>query len=332
MEKTTSEKIRLGLFVILGTVVLVYGAYQIGNQENLFGETITINAVFRNVNGLQKGNNVRYAGINIGTVNNIEMKNDSVIMVTMIVQEKMRNHIKKNAIATIGTDGLVGSMIINIVPSEGSAQLIQDKDVIVTQSKIGTADMLSTLSVTNENAALLMQDLLKITASLNTGKGTFGRLLNDSIWATELQQTLINLKYASGGANSTIRELSAIVQQINLEESVAGVLLTDSISGKKLQNAIANIENSSMEIEKMTKDLGAVVGDVKDGKGALNYLTSDTILVNQLQSTIKNVDQGVERFNENMEALKHNFLTRGYFRKQEKREEKEKKEKALEKE
>ncbi len=327
MEKTTSEKIKLGLFVVLGTIVLVFGAYQIGNQENLFGETFTINAVFKNVSGLQKGNNVRYSGINIGTVNRIEMENDTAIRVSMLLQEKMRSHIKKNAIATIGTDGLVGSMVINIVPGAGNATLVQEDDEIASLSKIATADMLSTLSVTNENAALLTEDLLKVTASLNKGEGTLGRLLNDTVMGNDLKQTLTNLKFMSSEANTTIAELNKIVQQFDTQKSVAGVLLADSISGEKIRNVIGNLESSSIEIEKITKDLNSVVGNIKDEKGAVNYLATDTLLVNQLQNTMKNIDQGMERFNENMEALKHNFLTRGYFKKQEKEQKKENRQK-----
>ena len=327
MEKTTSEKIKLGLFVVLGTIVLVFGAYQIGNQENLFGETFTINAVFKNVSGLQKGNNVRYSGINIGTVNRIEMENDTAIRVSMLLQEKMRSHIKKNAIATIGTDGLVGSMVINIVPGAGNATLVQEDDEIASLSKIATADMLSTLSVTNENAALLTEDLLKVTASLNKGEGTLGRLLNDTVMGNDLKQTLTNLKFMSSEASATIAELNKIVQQFDTQKSVAGVLLADSISGEKIRNVIGNLESSSIEIEKVAKDLNSVVGNIKDEKGAVNYLATDTLLVNQLQNTMKNVDQGMERFNENMEALKHNFLTRGYFKKQEKEQKKENRQK-----
>ncbi len=323
MEKTTSEKIRLGLFVLIGSAILVFGAYQIGNRENLFGDTFAINAVFKNVSGLQKGNNVRYAGINIGTVNSIEMENDTSIRVSMLIQEKMRVHIKKNAIAAIGTDGLVGSMIINIVPGLGDASLVKENDRIASLSKIATADMLSTLSVTNENAALLTEDLLKVTASINRGEGTLGRLLNDTLWASELQQTLTNLKYASRGANLTINKLNGIINELDTQESVAKVLLRDSVSGERIRNAIYNLENTSTEIEQMTKNLNIIVSDIRDGKGALNYLTSDTILVNQLQHTMKNIDEGVENFNENMEALKHNFLTRRYFKKQERQKEKE---------
>lgn len=328
MDKTTSEKIRLGIFVLIGTVLLLVGAYQIGNQENLFGDTFTINAVFKNVSGLQKGNNVRYSGINIGTVNGIEMENDTAIRVSMLIQQKMRNHIKTNAIAAIGSDGLVGSMVINIVPGEGDAALVEAGDEIRSLSKIATADMLSTLNVTNENAALLTEDLLKITASLNRGEGTLGRLLNDTLMANDLQQTLANLKHASNGADATITELNEIVQQFDTEQSVAGVLLADSVSGEKIRNVIAHFETSSIEIEKMTKDLNAVVADIKEGKGTVNYLTTDTVLVKQLRHTMKNVDQGVERFNENMEALKHNFLTRRYFKRKDKQRQKEERNKS----
>ena len=88
----------------------------IGNRQNLFGNTYTINVVFTNVNGLQKGNNVRYAGINIGTVSSIKMKNDSIINVGMLIDADMLSHIKKDAVATIGSDGLVGSMIVLMFP------------------------------------------------------------------------------------------------------------------------------------------------------------------------------------------------------------------------
>ena len=330
MDKTTSEKIRLGVFVLLGTVLLVFGAYQIGNQENLFGNTFILKASFKNVSGLKKGNNVRYAGINIGTVKGIEMENDTSIRVSMVIQENMLGHIKKNAVAAIGTDGLVGSMIIDIVPGTGNSPLIQEGGEINSLSKIGTADMLSTLSVTNENAAQLTQDLLKVTASLNKGEGTLGRLLNDTVMGTDLKETLVNLKYMSREANATIGELNKMVRQFDTKESVAGALLSDSISGNRMRNAISHLENSTIEIESMSKNLSSIVNDIKDGKGALNYLTTDTVLVGQLQNTMQNVDQGVERFNENMEALKHNFLTRGYFKKLEKQEEKEKKEKGEE--
>tara|TARA_R110002020_G_scaffold384233_5_gene595047 strand:- start:7486 stop:8493 length:1008 start_codon:yes stop_codon:yes gene_type:complete len=322
MAKTKLENLKLGIFVVLGTALLVVAAYLIGNRQNMFGKTIPITAIFKNANGLQNGNNVRFSGINVGTVNKIEMINDTTIRVHMIIEEKMQNHIKKDAVATIGSDGLVGSMLINIVPGEGKTTHIGPGDELQSFSRVATQDMLNTLNQTNENAALLTEDLLKVTRSLTQGKGTFGRLLNDSLMAKELHQTITNLKQTSNEANIMIAEINQIVKQLDFDNSTAGVLLKDSITGDKMSNIISHLENSSIEIEKMSKDLNSVIGDIKTGKGAINYLATDTVLVGQLETSMENITEGVKNFNEVTEALKHNFLTRRYFKKKEKEEKK----------
>ncbi|MGB5666249.1 MAG: MlaD family protein [Maribacter sp.] len=322
MAKTTSENLKLGIFVVFGTILLVIAAYLIGNRQNMFGKTFTVSAVFKNANGLQKGNNVRFSGINVGTVKAIEMINDTTIKVNMIIDENMLGHIRKDAIATIGSDGLVGSMILNIIPGEGTADMIEPNDELESFSKIATQDMLSTLNTTNENAAMLTADLLKVTQSLTKGKGTMGRLLNDTIMATDLRQTITNLKNASWEANTTIQKLNSMIQQINFEKSTAGVIFNDTITGRKMRDIITNLETSSTEIDKMTKNLNIVVDEIKEGKGAINYLVNDSTFVNNLNTTIKNIEEGSIRFNENMEALKHNFLTRGYFKKLERQKKK----------
>ena len=323
MAKTTLENLKLGLFVVIGTVLLVIAAYVIGNRQNMFGQTFTISAVFNNANGLQKGNNVRFSGINVGTVKTIDMVNDTTIRVYMLIEKKMMDHIKKDAIATIGSDGLVGSMILNLIPGEGSAPFILEGDELKSYSRLATQDMLSTLNTTNENAAILTADLLKVTQAMTRGKGTMGRLLNDTLMAADLKHTITNIKNASRDANYTIQKLNSIVNQINFEKSAAGVLLNDSLNGVKMQNMLSNLEQSSIEMAEVTKNLNSIVGEVKEGKGAINYLSSDTLLVNSLDNTIKNIEESSIRFNENMEALKHNFLTRGYFRKLEKKQKKE---------
>lgn len=322
MAKTTLESLKLGIFVVIGTTLLLLAVYLVGNRQNMFGKTFDITVTFKNASGLQNGNNVRFSGINVGTVNKIEMVNDTTIRVYMIIEEKMQEHIRKNAIATIGSDGLVGSMLINIVPGKGEATLIQSGDEIQSYSKVATQDMMSTLNTTNENAALLTADLLKVTQALTQGEGTLGRLLNDTTMAKDLQETIENLKYTSNRTNTTMTELNKILGSINFEESTAGVLLSDTISARKMRHVIQNLEISSFEIEKMTQDLTTIIGGVKRGNGALNYLSNDSTLVRQLDKTMQNIEQGTERFNENMEALKHNFLTRGYFRKLEKQEKK----------
>lgn len=322
MAKTTLENLKLGIFVSLGTLLLLISAYLIGNRQNMFGGTFGITAVFKNANGLQNGNNVRFSGINVGTVNKIEMLNDTTILVHMNIVENMQEHIKKDAVAMIGSDGLVGSMLINIVPGAGIAPLIREGDELQSVSKIATQDMLSTLNVTNENAAMLTEDLLKVTQSLTNGKGTLGRLLNDTVMASNFQQTITNLKNASQRTNNTLSKLNTMVSNINFEKSTAGVLLADTLYAGKMKQIIDNMEKSSVEIEQMSMDLKTVIQGLHDKDGLVQYITKDTSLVYQLERTIQNIEQGTTKFNENMEALKHNFLTRGYFRKLERKEKK----------
>lgn len=324
MKNSNSQKLRLGSFVILGTILFIAGVYLIGQRQDMFKKTFTLNSYFQNVNGLQKGNNVRYSGIDIGTVKNITMLNDSTIKVEMAIEEKIITHIKKNSIATIGSDGLVGNMIVNIVPGKGASETIENKDIITSYSKIGTDDILNTLNTSSENAAILTSDLLKITNNITKGKGTIGVLLNDTIMAQDLKQSIANLKMASRGASNTISELNSIVSSIKTDENtVLGMLLNDSISGKKLKHIVTNLETSSIEIETLLNNVNTIVEDFNSSEGTYNYIVKDTSLVNSLKSTLENINEGTDKFNQNMEALKHNWLTRGYFRKLERQEKKE---------
>ncbi len=322
MKKTTNEKLKLGIFVIVGLFIFAFAIYFIGQRQSMFSKTYTISANFYNVNGLLLGNNVRYSGINVGTVKNITMVNDSTITVAMSIEETMIKHIKKDAIATIGTDGLVGNMIVNIIPGKGNKTIVSSGDEIQSYTKIGTEDMLNTLSVTNENAALLTAKLLKVADALADGKGTFDMLINDTIMSANLIQTVNHLKITSIEASKAMKELNSIIASINFNESVAGTLLNDSVQAQKVKNIIANLEGSSLDFKGVITNLNETITNVKEGEGSLNYLSNDAHFVKNLAEIMKNLNEGTDKFNQNMEALKHNFLTRRYFRKLERQEKK----------
>ncbi len=323
MKKSNRQKINLGLFIIISTLILITALYFIGNRQNLFGKTFKISSLFKNVNGLQLGNNVRYSGINVGTVKNIVMVNDTTIWVNMIIEDKILKHLKKNAVATIGSDGLVGSMIINIVPIKGTSNQLISGDTIQSYSKISTNDMMTTLNTTNENAAILTADLLEITTAINEGEGTLGMLIRDAEMASSLKQTIINLRVTSLSASKTFKELNSIITSINYDESMAAVLLSDSISANKIKSIITNLDESSNEINNVIGNLNDVVLDIKNGKGTINYMINDTTLVKDIDETMKNIKKGSILLNENLEALKHNFFLRGYFKKLERQKRKE---------
>jgi phospholipid/cholesterol/gamma-HCH transport system substrate-binding protein len=320
MKNRIAQNLKLGIFVITGVVIFVLAVYFIGTKQNLFGNNTEISSVFKNVGGLQNGNNVRYAGVNVGTVKDITIINDTSIVVDMLISEKAVNLIKRDSKATINSDGLVGSMVVNLIPGEkNDAKGVKAGDTIESISKIATADMLTTLNTTNENAALLTADLLKITNAINDGKGTLGTLLKDEDMATDIKQSIANLKLTTQRASSTLNRFNSLLSDVNIDNSVAGVLLKDTVAAQKLTSVFASLEQSANDIDSMTANLKSFSEEIRTGDGVLNFVLNDTSFVKRLESTIRNAEAASKKMDENMEALQHNFLFRGYFRRLERK-------------
>ncbi|SKB36185.1 phospholipid/cholesterol/gamma-HCH transport system substrate-binding protein [Salegentibacter holothuriorum] len=328
MKSNSGQNLKLGLLIVAGLIIFTLGVYFIGNKQNLFGDSIMLSSVFKNVNGLQPGNNVRYSGVNVGTVKEIKFLNDTAICVDMLINRKSGNLIKQSSVATINSDGLVGSMVLNILPnSEVSTRAIQEGDTLESLSQVATADMLNTLNQTNENAALLTADLLKITNSINAGEGVLGDLLKNDTLAKNIQESAANLNQTTNSAKAGINKINSILNSIDYENSLASTLLSDSSTQKSFSNIIEDLKITSSQIKAISVDLGEFSNSLNSEKGALNYVVKDTGFVNYLDKSMQNIEEATFKFNENMEALKHNILFRGYFRKLERQKAREEKKK-----
>jgi phospholipid/cholesterol/gamma-HCH transport system substrate-binding protein len=199
MQKTTNNKIKLGIFVSATIILFTLGIYFIGQRQQLFSSTFHVSGIFKDISGLQVGNNVRFSGINVGIIDDIHQVTDSTVSVGMVVNEDTRKFIKKNAKAIIGSDGLMGNKIILIVPGVNSTTQIEDNDVIATAMPVSMDDIMLNLQVTTENAAKITSDLSAITQNIHEGKGTIGKLLMDSIMAENVAMALSNIKQGAGG-------------------------------------------------------------------------------------------------------------------------------------
>ena len=316
MKSNSGQNLKLGLLIVAGLIIFTLGVFFIGNKQNLFGDSIMLSSVFKNVNGLQLGNNVRYSGVNVGTVKDIKFLNDTAICVDMLIDRESGNLIKYSSVATINSDGLVGSMVLNILPnSERASRTIKEGDTLESLSQVATADMLNTLNQTNENAALLTADLLKITNSINAGEGVLGDLLKNETLAKNIQESAANLNETTNSARAGINKLNRILNAVDYENSVAGLLLSDSTAQKSFSSIIEDLKTTSSQIKEISADLREFSNSLNSEKGALNYVVKDTTFVNHLDESMQNIEEATFRFNQNMEALKHNILFRGYFRK-----------------
>lgn len=318
MNKNTPSNIRLGLFVTIGTLVLVVALYLIGSNQSMFGSTVRISAQFYNVNGLMQGNNVRYAGIDIGTVDNIKIENDSSVTVYMLIEKKHSQYIKKNALATVGTDGLMGNKLVNINPGSGSSEPVVDGDMIASLKPVETDEMIRTLNATNENLEAITGDLRSFTSRINTDKGLL-RLIEDSVAVDNIRIALQSIRQASENANRITIQINNLTQSINRGEGLAGALIKDNKTAEGLKNTVANLEQISDSLDQVVAGLNRFASGVNNPQGLVYAVSNDSAMAVEVKDGVHNLKQSTELLNENLKAMRKSFLFRKYFKEQEKK-------------
>ncbi|MBL7911549.1 MAG: MCE family protein [Bacteroidia bacterium] len=312
-----TKNIRLGLFVIIATILLITAFYFIGKKQNLFGDTFRINARFHNVNGLMQGNNVRYAGINVGTVESVEIVSDSTVEVIMLLEKKAQRFIKTNALASVGTDGLMGNKLVNINSINEPAPNISENSRLQTLSPIEMDEMVRTLNVTNENIKVISSNLRNITDKINS-KNSLWNLLLDTIVAENVKSTVVNLKLMSNRGLLITGDLSGMMNGIKKGKGSIGALVTDTVLSSEISQTVVKLKRLSDTAAIITGDLSQVIKGIKQGKGTVGVLLNDTSLIYNLNKSMESVKSGAYNFNENMEAVKHSWPFKKYFRKKSK--------------
>ena len=313
-QRPASNTVRLGLFVVVGLGCLLVTLYFLGRQQNLFSRSLPLRADFRNVSGLLTGNNVRLGGITVGTVKKIEIVNDTTVRVEMSLNQDVRPFVHKNAVAVIGTDGLVGNTIINLTAGPGPAPLVAPGDVLATRQPVGIDAMLGTLNISNKNLVGITHDLHRMTGKLDSS--TLWVLLGDKTLPVTVRQSLGNVAAATAQLNSATHDVAALTAGVRKGRGALGYLLTDQALARQLGHAGQQVAATS---DTLAAALSGLKKQLQTGGGPVQTLLTDTAASRQLRQTLLNTEQSTHKLNQSMEALQHNFLLRGYFRRQEKK-------------
>jgi len=284
MKKNSANKIKLGIFVSLGLVVLILAIYYIGEKQLLFQSTFRLTGVFTDVGGLQPGNNVRLSGISIGTVESISLISDTTVRVDIVIDESSRKFIKKDAIATIGSEGLIGNKVLVINPGTGGKKSIENNDVIQTAQPIDVDDIMFSLKTTIDNTAIITGDLAKISTNIESGKGTIGRLMMDQTWRENIQATIINLKEGSD-------EFKIVMDKAGEIDSILIAIKTTIAYSSAITNDLATITNS-----------------IQSGEGTIGRLLMNTTAAENFDSTMVNLKEGTEALKLLLEKAQGSWL------------------------
>jgi len=311
------DPLRLGLFVLAGTVVLAIGLYLLGSKRNLFSSTISVEGTFEQVNGLRPGNNVRYMGINVGTVEHITIANDTAVRVEMAIRADDAEHIRDNVVATVGSDGLMGNRLVNLVPGDSGGALIIDGAMLRTSVPLDTDVMLKTLDRTNDNLAVITDEVRVLATKLNT-PGNAVDLLTDTLLAADLTTALSELREAATHARSAIQGIDGLMGDVRSGKGALGALVSDPAAEAQVRTMLTNLAHVSDSLQAATADLSRFSGSLNKPGGLAYTLVSDTALALDVRHTLVRLDTGAALLNEDLRALQRNWLFRKYFKEKEK--------------
>ena len=315
----------VGIFIFVGIAILLAGVLVLGNQRKTFDKTISLNAVFTDVSGLQKGNNVWFSGVKVGTIKRLKLLSQSQVEVEMRVDENSKDFIRKDAKAKIGSDGLIGNRIIVIYGGSAGGPIVNSGDTLQTDMPVNSAQMMNTLEESNKNLSAITSDFKIVSKRLADGEGTVGKLLTDDDMARQLAATAATLQMASTNIQQLTSNLADYTSKMQKQGSLTNDLVNDTILFSRLKTASLQIQEASANAKALTKNLEDVSYRLKDSSNLAGVVFQDRATAENLRLTVGNLQAGTKKFDENMEALQHNFLFRGFFRKKAKQQQEQQK-------
>lgn len=323
-DQETRRNARLGIFVFAGIIIFLVGVFFIGSARNLFNSNITLYAFFHNVEGLQKGNNIWLSGVKIGTVRDVDIVNDSLVRVNLKVREDHAKFIHKDAIASLGTDGLVGNAIVNLQPGTTNTT-VADEDTIGVKTEFGMGDLMSIAENSGPALQKTLENLQATTDQLRQnfrdGEGAIGKLLSDKQTAENIDAAITNLKTTSERARVATGQMNQTLSDLrNNRQGVIYTLSTDTSFAGTYAKALQDVQTSTQNVTKATDQLQIMAQKLNSEDNAVNTFLQNEEFARNLENTMKNAKEASRQLDETLEALRYNWLLRGSFKKKDKAE------------
>ncbi|MDQ3051574.1 MAG: MlaD family protein [Bacteroidota bacterium] len=314
-ESKNKRPVMVGLFLFIGLLFLIGGILMVGNLNETFKRKMKVVSLFDDVSGLQPGNNVWFSGVKIGTVSKIQFYGKSQVGVIMRIDTKDKQYIRKDSKVKIGADGLIGNKILVIYGGTSRSPEVEEGDTLSVEKTFSSEDMINTLQENNKNVLEITNDFKSISKKMAAGDGTIGSLLNDKSIYNNINTATASLQNASAKAQQLMASLEQFSSGLNKEGTLANELITDTVVFNSLKASVLNLQQISDTASVFIADLKEAGSNTKTPVGVLLH---DEEAGSNLKEMIKNLDSSSKKLEEDLEAAKHSFLLRGYFKKQKK--------------
>jgi phospholipid/cholesterol/gamma-HCH transport system substrate-binding protein len=311
-ESPNRHAVVVGLFITIGLLFFLGGILLVGNLHSTFKNKLKVISVFEDIGGLQKGNNIWFSGVKIGTVSNLSFFGKSQVEVSMNIVTKAQQFIHKDARVKVSTDGFIGNKILIIYGGTSEAPEVQEGDTLEVSKTLSTEDMMNTLQESNKNLLSITGDIRIIAKKVADGEGTIGKLLNDNSVYTNINFATESLQSASVKAQQLVSSLSTFSSNLNKRGTLANELTTDTTVFK-------SIKASVMKLQHIADTASVFIANLRQEESNPNtpvgILLHDKESGASLKETIKNLESSSEKLNEDLKAAQSSFLLKGYFKK-----------------
>jgi phospholipid/cholesterol/gamma-HCH transport system substrate-binding protein len=307
-NRSKGASIKLGIFIVLGLAFFVVLLYYIGARRNMFTATTTIYAVFQNVDGLRDGNAVRFTGINVGMVRSIDLVSDSTARVAMVITNNAREFIKKDSRVTIGSEGLIGSKLINISSGTPEAASIDEGDVLPVAEPVTVDQVISLIMQTGQNARNITNDLEAMTGMIRSGEGLLGSLITDKSLSNEVAMIINQLNASSRNFNQVTGDFAELASGLRRGEGTLGQLITDDAVAIKVNELLDSLNLASHHAIQSTRSLAAYTEKLNSEEGLLGQLASDTALVEEINILLYNFNEAAKEINTTAEKINNSWI------------------------
>jgi phospholipid/cholesterol/gamma-HCH transport system substrate-binding protein len=316
-ESPNRRAVIVGVFVLLGILFFVGGILMIGNLHETFKNKMEVVSLFDDVNGLQKGNNVWFSGVKIGTVSSLHFYGKSQVEVRLKIETKAQQYIRRDAMVKISSDGIIGNKILIIYGGTSTVPEIQEGDTLGVEKTFSTEDMINTLQENNKNFLSITNDFKVISKSLAAGEGTIGKLLKDDAVYDNINATTASLQLASVKAQQLVASLATFSAGLNKKGTLANELTTDTVIFKSVKASVLQLQQSADTATAFIADLKKAGSNPNSPIGVL---LRDEASGARIKETIKNLESSSLKLDEDLKAAQSSFLLKGYFKKQAKEE------------
>jgi phospholipid/cholesterol/gamma-HCH transport system substrate-binding protein len=253
----TWSELKVGIMVVATSLILAAGIFFLGQEGGLFMKRYPLKTYMERINGLQIGAPVWLAGVKVGSVTEISFPADitkTEIEVTMEIDENVRERIREDSRARIGTLGLLGDKFVSITQGTLDHPILTSEGIITGDTPVDVEQLIANASGALENLAVTIKYSQSITKKIDEGTGTLGKLVNDTSMIDDL--------------NTLTTEMRNIIRKMNEGTGTLGLLLNDpglytSVSG-------------------FVRRADSLAQDVKAGKGTLGKLLNDPVLYERL--------------------------------------------------